>query len=46
MSSEAAMNPTGGAEPRRVMKRCPLALILVQLVASTVERESFPAKAR
>jgi hypothetical protein len=46
MSSEAAMNPTGGAEPRRVMKRCPLALVPVQLVVSTVERESFLAKAR
>jgi hypothetical protein len=46
MSSEAAMNPTGGAESRRVMERCPLALVSVQLVVSTVERESFPAKAR
>jgi hypothetical protein len=30
MSSEAAMNPTGGAESRRVMERCPLALVSVQ----------------
>ena len=46
MSSEAAMNPTGGAESRRVMERCPSALVSVQLVVSTVEHESFPAKAR
>jgi hypothetical protein len=46
MSSEAAMNPIVGAESRRVMERCPLALVSVQLVVSTVERESFPAKAR
>jgi len=45
MRSKAAMNPTGGAESRRVMEECPLALVSVQLVVSTVERESFPAKA-
>ena len=45
MSFEAAMNPIGGAESRRVMERCPLALVSVQLVVSTVEHESFPAKA-
>jgi len=27
------------------MEECPLALVSVQLVVSTVERESFPAKA-
>ncbi len=46
MSSGTVKSPTGGAESRRVMERCPLALVSVQLVVSTVERESFPTKAR
>jgi len=46
MSSGMAKSPTGGACSRRVMERCPLALVSVQLVVSTVEHESFPAKAR
>jgi hypothetical protein len=38
MSSGTAMNPTGGAESRHVMERCPLALVSVQLVVSTARR--------
>jgi len=41
MSSGMAMNSTGGAESRRVMERCSLALVSVQLVVSTAERGHF-----
>jgi hypothetical protein len=46
LREERSEGSPAGTEPRRVMKRCPLALALVQLVVSTVERESFLAKAR
>ena len=44
MSSGMAKSPIGGGGSRRVNERRSLALVSVQLVVSTVERESFPAK--